>query len=211
VIAGLIAPVAMLTQSIDVAGILLGRDSGWKTQRRDDGGIPLASIGRGYARHTAFGVVFAVTAYLVSPYLFFWMLPVVIGLALAIPLGAWTARREPGQAFRRLGLLRIPEEHAPPAVLARAAMLYRELRDAPVEPPIIRLLRDPRLIEAHRAMLPPPRRRKDPLEPELVMGLAKLEDAENLGEAIAALTKRELAAALGDRRGLDRLVMLARS
>ena len=37
-IAGLIAPVVMLTQSIDVVAILLGRDSGWNAQRRDDGG-----------------------------------------------------------------------------------------------------------------------------------------------------------------------------
>ena len=36
-IAGLIAPVVMLTQSIDVVAILLGRDSGWNAQRREDG------------------------------------------------------------------------------------------------------------------------------------------------------------------------------
>ncbi len=39
VLAGLIAPVAMLTQSAAVVSILLGRDSGWNPQRREDGGI----------------------------------------------------------------------------------------------------------------------------------------------------------------------------
>ena len=37
VIAALLAPVVMLTQSIDVVAILSGRDSGWNSQRRDDG------------------------------------------------------------------------------------------------------------------------------------------------------------------------------
>jgi membrane glycosyltransferase len=52
VIAGLLAPVVMLTQSIDVVAILLGRDSGWNAQRRDDGRIPLRDIVRLYRRHT---------------------------------------------------------------------------------------------------------------------------------------------------------------
>ena len=54
------------------------------------------------------------------------MLPVVLGLALAIPLAALTAKRGDGLALRRLGLLRIPEERLPPAVLARAAVLQHE-------------------------------------------------------------------------------------
>jgi membrane glycosyltransferase len=211
VIAGLMAPIAMLTQSVDVVAILLGRDSGWKTQRRDDGQIPFRDMARGYARHTAFGIAFGAAADLVSHFLFLWMLPVVIGLALAVPLAAWTAERRPGLALRRLGLLRIPEEHTPPAVLVRAAALYREFRSVEVESAVARLLRDPRLLDVHRALLPPPRRRKDPLEPEMIIGLAKLEDAENLDEARAALTKRELAAVLGDRRGLERLLALAQA
>ena len=41
------------------------------------------------------------------------------------------------------------------------------------------------------------------------MGLAKLDEAEALGEALGELTPREKAAVLGDERGLDRLVELA--
>ena len=43
-VTGLLAPVVMLTQSFDVAAILLGRDSGWNTQQRDDGRIPLRAF-----------------------------------------------------------------------------------------------------------------------------------------------------------------------
>ena len=117
-IAGLLAPVVMLTQSIDVVAILVGRDSGWNPQRRDDGGLPLREMVRRYRRHTVLGVVLGVAAWLVSPSLALWMSPVVLGLALAIPLAALTAGatwRLPGS-----GLLRIPEETRPPEVLARA-------------------------------------------------------------------------------------------
>jgi membrane glycosyltransferase len=211
VLAGLIAPVAMLTQSVDVVAILVGRDSGWNVQRREHGRIPFRDMMRGYARHTGFGLAFATAAYLVSPFLFLWMLPVVLGLALAIPLAALTARQGPGVALGRLGLLRIPEEHSPPAVLSRAAELYQSLRGIEAEEAVTRLLRDRRLLEAHRAMLPPPRRRKDQLDPDLVMGLARLAEAENLAEAIASLSPREKAAVLGDERGLERLIALARA
>ena len=130
-IAGLMAPVIMLTQSIDVTAILLGRDSGWNAQRRDDGGIPLASIIRLYRRHTILGLLLGAGAWAVSPYLALWMLPVVLGLALAVPLAAWTGRRSLGVGLRRVGLLRIPEETHPPAVLRRAASLYHQATDAP--------------------------------------------------------------------------------
>ena len=65
-IAGLMAPVVMLTQSIDVAAILLGRDSGWNAQRRDDGGIPARETRRLYRRHTVLGLLLGGVAWVVS-------------------------------------------------------------------------------------------------------------------------------------------------
>ncbi len=125
VLGGLIAPIAMLLQTGAVASILLGRDSGWNAQRRDDGSVPLREITRSYWRYTAFGAVLAAAALVVSLPLMLWMLPVLIGLGLAIPLVALTASRQAGEAFRRAGLLLIPEEAAPPAVLAAATALRR--------------------------------------------------------------------------------------
>ncbi len=55
-VAGLMAPVVMLTQSIDVVAILIGRDSGWSAQRREDGGIPARETRRLYRRHTVLGI-----------------------------------------------------------------------------------------------------------------------------------------------------------
>ena len=59
VISGLIAPVMMLIQSASVIGILMGRDSGWQAQRRDDGTLPWRDVVRRYGRHTLFGLVLA--------------------------------------------------------------------------------------------------------------------------------------------------------
>ncbi len=210
VIGGLIAPVAMLVQTGGVVSILAGRDSGWNAQRRDDGAIPLAVVWAGYWRFTAFGLVLAAIAWAVSPALFAWMSPVLLGLLLAVPLVSLTAGRSAGLALRRLGLLRIPEEAAPPPVLARAVALQEAGRDAVPGDSLRRLLSDPVLMAAHRAMLPPARvPGRDPFDPVLALGLAKLDEADTLEAVLVLLTLPERAAVLGNASGLDRLVALA--
>ena len=214
VIAGLLAPVTMLTQSVDVGSILLGRDSGWNAQRRDDGGLAFREVARLYWRHTLFGLFFGAAAYLVSPYLALWMSPVILGLALAVPLAHLTARRGAGLGLRRLGLLLIPEERDPPTVLVRANALLAQLRRAGegTEPEAARrLANDPMLLEAHRRMLPPPRRpRIDPIDPSRLVASVKAREAESLAEALAGLSRAEKAALLGDAEGLEALLSLAR-
>jgi membrane glycosyltransferase len=208
-IAGLLAPVVMLTQSVDVVAILLGRDSGWNAQRRDDGGIPLRDVIRLYRRHTILGLLLGVGAWAVSPYLALWMLPVVLGLALAVPLAALTGRRSLGLGLRRIGLLRIPEEMHPPEVLQRAGVLYRQAEERPRGDGALTLLRDPVLLAAHREMLPPGRRPGvDPLNVPLLTGLARLEEAASLEAVWPTLTPAEQAAVLSDPLGLERLVAL---
>jgi membrane glycosyltransferase len=210
-IAGLLAPVAMLTQSAHVTAILLGRDAGWQPQRRDDGAVPLGQVVRLYWRHTLLGLLLGGTAWLVSPYLALWMLPVVLGLAFAIPLAAITAATGPGRAFRRLGLLRIPEEARPPSTLAEANILYRELTalDGPEESGLARLARDPVLAEEHRRMLPPPRRKgHDPIDVPLLIALTRIEETDTAAAAWAAMNRGERAAALGDAQALGRLLVL---
>jgi membrane glycosyltransferase len=208
-VAGLLAPVVMLTQSIDVVAILLGRDSGWNAQRRDDGGIPLRDIVRLYRRHTILGVLLGIGAWAVSPFLALWMLPVVIGLALAVPLAALTGRRSWGVGLRRVGLLRIPEEVRPPEVLQRAATLYRQAAAEPDTGGISILLSDPALLSAHRQMLPPGRRPGiDPLDVALLTGTAKLAEADRLDRVWPTLSAVEQTAVLSDDSALDALVRL---
>jgi membrane glycosyltransferase len=207
-IAGLLAPVVMFTQSIDVVAILLGRDSGWNAQRRDDGGIPFREVMRVYRLHTLLGVVLGVGAWSVSTSLALWMLPVILGLLLAVPLAAWTGRRDAGQVARRVGLLRTPEESQPPSVLQRTLALQAEAGEP--DDGIVALLRDPGLLAAHREMLPPPRRPQiDPLNVPLLTGRAKLAEADDLTSAWRSLDQAERMAVLSESAALDRLVALA--
>ena len=109
--------------------------------------------------------------------------------------------------------MRIPEENDPPAVLARAGQLLRQLRaaaPAAAGEAVQRLADDPALREAHRQMLPPARRPGvDPVDARLVVGLVKVAEADSLPQALARLDRAEKAAVLGDARGLERLVSLA--
>ncbi|MEJ0019666.1 MAG: glucans biosynthesis glucosyltransferase MdoH [Acetobacteraceae bacterium] len=201
-VAGLMAPVVMLTQTIDVAAILLGRDSGWNAQRRDDGAIAASETRRRYMRHTVLGLALGAAAWLVSLSLALWMLPVVLGLSLAIPLALLTGRRWGG------AWLRTPEDAAPPPVVARAITLQREWQTI-IAPGVARLLCDPPLLAAHKAMLPPARRpRLDPMDPLLVQARAKLEEAETLEDALASLQAPELTAVLGNPAALQLLCAL---
>lgn len=206
-IAGLAAPVTMVAQSAAVATILAGRDGGWQPQRRDDGSVPFWETVKHYAPHTLFGMLLGAAAVAISLPLFFWMLPVVLGLVLAAPLVLWTSRARHGLA----GLLRTPEEAAPPPVLSRALSLTREIggREDSGEA-VARLHADPALLAAHRAMLPDyGERMPGDYAPERLVARAKAHDAPSLDAALALLTPREKSAALGDGEALERLLALA--
>ena len=123
VLAALMAPVVMYVQSRGVAEVLAGKDSGWDAQQRDDGSISWPALVRGYGGLSVFGLLMGAMAYAVSPPLAAWMSPVVIGMALSIPVVAWSSSRRVGDWLLRHRLLSIPEETAPPAVLVRAAEL----------------------------------------------------------------------------------------
>ncbi len=208
-VTGLLAPVMMVTQSVTVLQTLAGHDSGWNAQRRDDGSIPLAALARRYWPHTAFGALLAAASYVVSPLLSLWMSPVLLGLLLAVPLTALTGAVAPGAVLRRAGLLATPEERHEPEVLARARALMADHRGDPTHA-IRHLLADRALLAAHRAMLPPPRRpRLDPLDPALLLALAKIDEALSLDGAIASLSRRETASVLLNDQGLARLADLA--
>lgn len=211
ILSGLIAPIAMLTQTLDVISVLRGRDSGWHPQRRENGGTAVAEIARRYGPHTLLGFGFAGTAVLVSPFLALWMLPVAAGLVLAIPLALLTGHRASGRALRRVGLLRTPEEAAPPPVLRRATELHQPTMNGAGPTGLRRLFSDPMLLSAHLSMLPPPRRRREgPIPLALVVGRAKLEEADTLDEALATMTPAETAAVLGDEECVREALSLAK-
>src|SRR5205085_12006785 len=123
-----------------------------------------------------FGCLLALAAYEVSYSLFAWMTPVIVGLILAIPLAQWTASAAAGRRMRALKLLLTPEEDHPPEILQRANALAAEFASPDRRTALERLVADPVLLAAHRAMLPRLARKRGEVDAARVVALAKLED-----------------------------------
>ena len=208
----LLAPVTMVMQTASVVGILTGRTVGWTSQRRDDGSIPFRDVARRHWFHTLLGVALACAAYAISPPFLAWLSPVALGLLLAIPLSAVSGRHDWGRGLRRLGLLLTPEESEPPIVLQRANELAEALAAtsrASAPEALARWAQDDKLRALHAAMLPQqPGRRKGEYDVDLLLGLAKLEDADSVEEAAAMLSNREKIMVLSDCKGVEQLEQL---
>jgi len=203
-LSSLAAPVMMVFQSAAIGQILMGQDSGWQLQRRDDGAIPLREVVRRYAVPTLLGLIMALAALSVSWPLLLWMAPVILGLVLAIPLALLTNR----QASARPALLATPEDLAPPPILARAREIAAELHAAgPAEDPLMALRHDARLFELHLAGLArhPPRPRGR-IDANLAMARALVDDAEQFTDVVTWLSPAQKRALLGDRELLRRVV-----
>lgn len=213
VLSALIAPILMLIQSGSVFQILLGRDTGWNPQRRDDGSIPFSDIVRRHRWHTAFGLVTGISGFLIATSLFLWMSPTILGLVLAIPISWLSGSLTAGLALKRLGLLMTPEEAAPPPIALRANALQAEnaQRGYDDENALAALYRNDALRDQHEAMLAHrPHRRRGEFESERVLAEAKIIDAESIDEAIRWLKPRERMIVLHD-RALLALAMRLRS
>jgi membrane glycosyltransferase len=92
VLSTLIAPLLMLTQANAVASILLGRDAGWGAQRRIGAdGTPVQFLLQ-HRWHTAWGIAGAAVCWTLSPAVFAWMAPILLGLLLAAPIARLTAK-----------------------------------------------------------------------------------------------------------------------
>ncbi|MBJ6762437.1 glucans biosynthesis glucosyltransferase MdoH [Myxococcaceae bacterium JPH2] len=152
VLSTLLAPVMMLFQSHFVFGTILGYRVSWSSQQRDDADLPWAEAARRHAVHTAVGVGLGVLLWVFSPGLLAWAAPVVAGLLLSIPLSVFTARASLGLWAEQHGLFLIPEEVAPPAVLARAQVLTED-GAATVEDAVDHVLSDARAHTLHLALL----------------------------------------------------------
>jgi membrane glycosyltransferase len=210
-LSGLIAPMMMLLQSQAVVEVLMGRDSGWQVQRRDDGSLPASELIRRFGKLTLIGVVLAAAAYAVSWSLFLWMTPVTIGVLLTMPLAAVTSRSDLGIALRNLGLLVIPEERDPPRILVRTNELAATLQDDGA--PLWELLRqNRRLRDAHgHTLVPPQPRARGNVDADLVIAKAKIEEADTIEQGIGFLTTAETRSLLADPEGFQLLIAKAAS
>ena len=120
VISILLAPCAMMAHSLMVAGIISGRAVGWGNQSRETDGTAWWDACRFHAVPTLAGIGWSVLAWHIGKDFALWMAPILLGLALCIPVSVWTSRARYGRALARHRILATPEEISPPAVLVLA-------------------------------------------------------------------------------------------
>ncbi len=207
ILSSLFAHIMMLLQSKAVIDVFRGRDSGWNPQRRGDGSLPLMEIMQFHSIHMTLGVGLATLTFCSSPILFLWMLPASLGLVFSGPLSAWSAQRSAGERFRKLGLLQIEEEKAPPPIAKEAAELQSSIEQAVrEEEAITHLVNSAKLRRLHRELiLMQPITLELRISPNLAVGRAKLDVSTSLAELLTLLKPGEKAALLSDPESLARL------
>lgn len=202
IFSALLAPLMMLIQTGSVLQILLGRDTGWQPQRRDDGSVPFGDLWRKHKMHTFLGAILGLSAFLISPMLFAWLSPTVLGLLLSVPLSAGTASLGAGLALKKVGLLQTPEETQPPEIVTKCNVSTVELEALGFdEGEGLALMKNhPELLKLHMDLLtPPPVNSRGHILPERAMAEAKLAQADTLQEFESWLSGPEKQIVLNDR------------
>lgn len=204
----LVAPMLMLIHAGFIVEVLRRKDSGWGKQNRGDADTSWGEAWRIHRRQMLFGVGLALVGWFLAPTLFWWLMPVVLGLVLAVPLSVFSSRVSWGQAFRRAGLFVIPEEVTPPREWVEAAEIEPRLaalvttQDGPLGPLGV-VLTDPAINALHLSLLP-----EDSLAHANPDELAKARRKLALGlkgQPIPVLSAPERFALLFDRETLERL------
>jgi membrane glycosyltransferase len=136
-----------------------------------------------------------------------WMMPVVLGLLIAIPLAVLSS----STSTMIFGLFKTPEETSPPRVLLRANELFGASRET-ISCPLLELRNNADLREAHLNHLVGPRKRKrGEVNIHLATARAKIAEAETFNEAVSFLNSREKFAVLNSRITIGALMALPSS
>ena len=197
----LLAPIRMICHSRFVVVTLLGWGTGWGGQSRDDRGTTWGEAVRAHWWAVLIGLTWGWLLHRVTPSFFLWLLPVILPLALSVPLSVFTSRASLGRAAARLGLFAIPEElHTPRELTDKAEALAERRRYSPLgisqEEGFRRAVADPRTNALHLAMN---RRLRGALNPALV-------DRALSGEALSQKEKMALLNSPDSMRELHRKV-----
>jgi len=208
ILSALYAPILMMVQSRHVFEVFLGRDSGWKPQRRDGGSTSWSDAWEFHKRHMLLSCMTAAVVYVLSPSLLAWLSPALLGLFLAVPLSRASGSEALGRALLRIGLLRTPEEVEPPALVARRRELIAQARNLPDDG--LRYLardREARLVHIGSNLARPADPRGKP-DPHAFTAEQKLIDARSLDEVLQWLTPVERVEVAADARLLNQLALL---
>lgn len=148
----LIAPVMMVSQSKIVWEIFSGHDSGWSTQNRD-GHTQWKTAFKKYCGHTLLGIFASVVVYYELNPLFYWILPITVGLIFSIPIVALSSYEKIGLASLKRKCFVIPEEINIPRVASLSKRIYSIFKKDKKSQGVLELIKDSYLLEIHTFML----------------------------------------------------------
>ncbi|MGH8302724.1 MAG: glucans biosynthesis glucosyltransferase MdoH, partial [Steroidobacteraceae bacterium] len=114
----LVAPAMMLFHTTFVVTTLMGKPVAWHAQERGDRGIGVLEALLRHKWHLAIGVAWGALILAFAPRYIWWLLPVLAGMVLAVPLTVISSRTGAGLWLRKHRLLMTPEETEPPMELA---------------------------------------------------------------------------------------------
>src|SRR5262249_36685685 len=114
----LMAPSMMIFHTTFVITTLAGKPVTWNAQDRGDRGIGFLEALNRHKWQILLGLGWGAAILLMAPRYIWWMMPILSGLILSVPLTRLTSRSSAGRWMRRRGLLLTPEETNTPAELA---------------------------------------------------------------------------------------------
>ncbi len=149
----LIAPVLMLFQTKFIWSILARRSIAWSAQQRADRSTGLREAVTTHGAQSLLGAVAGLLSFFYVPDYFWWFLPVLCGVVLAIPLSMISSSTRLGRAARERGLFLTPQERTRPEVLRHfdAAIVARPHPPADA----LHALLEPAVHSLHLVLLPP--------------------------------------------------------
>ncbi len=185
------APIMMMFQSKFVFDILIGSSVGWNPQNRDETGTPWETGLRVHFWHTLLGILTTVVVWKYVNVLFWWILPVTLGLTFSIPISVLSSREELGLWAKRHKYFVIPEELKIPSILEKARENFKILEQYRIfKNGVIDIIKDSELNALHLVMLPVNGPAPDIDDKVLRQGKIKLENFINYG-IIPDLTREE--------------------
>ena len=114
------APIMMMFQSKFVFDIFAGNDAGWSAQNRGDHGTSWGEAFRRHIWHMLLGIGSLIVIWFYARSIFWWMLPVTVGLVLSVPISVLSSRVSAGKWFENHKYFIIPEETEAPQILQQA-------------------------------------------------------------------------------------------
>ena len=159
-LSALLAPSVMVTHTLMVLSMVLGRTVNWGNQTRETDGTSWFEAIPFHGPAVLLGIGWSTLAWYISPNFACWMSPILAGLLLAPVVSVWTSRSRYGRALLAQKILAIPEELYPPEVirLADASVTAVDVAltaNAPFREGVIAAVVDPYVNGVHVSLLDP--------------------------------------------------------